>query len=323
MTVLTAAATAAEATGAFLADGLELVVAAVTDETPNIRTLAFRDPSGCPLPAFVPGSHIVVQCGGKANAYSLTGDGSCPDEYTVSVLRVDGGGGGSAAMHALARGDRVMGSPPRSAFPPVATARHHLLVAAGIGITPMLSHARAAAEWSRSATLMYSYRPGSAAHLDELRRLLGNRLLEYTGREAFAHSLEGQLRSQPLGTHLYVCGPQGFMDAVLQAAELAGWPAARLHSEPFGAAELDPGQPFTVNLARSGLSLDVPSGTSLLEALEAAGKPVPNMCRRGVCGECVLPLLDGMPEHRDLYLTDEEKSANDAIMCCVSRSAGT
>jgi ferredoxin len=110
------------------------------------------------------------------------------------------------------------------------------------------------------------------------------------------------------------------MDTVLDQARELGWPETRLHSEAFGAAELDEGEPFTVNLVRSGIKLDVPSGVSLLETLEKAGKTIPNMCRKGICGECVLPVLRGTPQHRDLYLTEQEKAENTTMMCCVSRS---
>lgn len=317
---MTATAEAPAAGATALHDALDVVLTDVTDQTSSIRSFTFRDPSGGVLPAYTPGSHVVVQCGDKANAYSLTGSGFLPEEYTISVLRADDGGGGSAAMHRLVPGARVTVSRPRSAFAPVATARRHLLIAGGIGITPMLSHLRAAAEWGRSASLLYSYRPGAGAHLDDVRELCGEKLLECPDRSSFRAALAEQLTQQPLGTHLYVCGPLDFMATVLSAAAEAGWPSSRLHSEPFGSADLYPGEPFSVTLSRSGTVLDVPSGTSLLDALETAGHNVPFMCRQGVCGECVLPVLRGAPEHRDLYLSDAEKAANNSIMCCVSRS---
>lgn len=300
--------------------GLALEVAEVSVETDSVISITFKDPAGAPLPCYVPGSHLVVQYGDGANAYSLTGSGSAPSEYTISVLRVEDGAGGSLAMHRLSVRDRVRVSLPRSAFAPVTTATHHLLIAAGIGITPMLSHARAAAERDATASLLYVYRPGAGAHVQEARELLGPALAECTDRSAFEKELREQLSSQRVGTHLYVCGPAAFMEAVLQQACELGWPETRLHSEPFGAAALDPGQPFAVNLARSGITLEVPAGVSLLEALEQAGKSIPNMCRKGVCGECSLSVLRGAPQHRDLYLGVEEKAANTTIMCCVSRS---
>ena len=299
---------------------LELVVTDVVLRTPLIKSFTFADPAGEPLPGFVPGSHIVVDSGVKANAYSLTGSGLNPAAYTISVLRTPQGAGGSAAMHGISVGDPVSVSLPRSAFAPVSTARHHLLIAAGIGITPMLSHARAAQAWGKSASLIYAYRPGAGAHVEDVRALLGNALTECLDRREFKDVLEHALLNQAMGTHLYVCGPADFMADVLARAEDCGWPANRLHSEPFAAPEQDAGRTFTVELARSGRTLTVPAGQSLLEALEAAGTAVPNMCRKGVCGECAIPVLAGRIEHRDLYLTDDEKAANDTAMCCVSRA---
>ena len=301
-------------------DGLQLEVTNVHLQTESIMSITFADPSGAPLPSYVPGSHLVVQYGAGANAYSLTGSGAAPSEYTVSVLQVEDGAGGSLAMHRLSVGDRVYVSRPRSAFAPTAMATHFLLVAAGIGITPVLSHARSAAESGTATDLIYVHRPGAGAHVAEARELLGPALTECSDRVGFQKVLKEKLTTQPLGTHLYVCGPLVFMDAVLAQATEHGWSAARLHSEAFGAAELDAGEPFTVKLARSGITLAVPAGVSLLETLENAGKNIPNMCRKGICGECTLPVLRGTPQHRDLYLSDQEKAENTTMMCCVSRS---
>ncbi|WP_254788676.1 flavin reductase family protein [Arthrobacter sp. ok909] len=171
--------------------------------------------------------------------------------------------------------------------------------------------------------MIYVHRPAAGAHVAEARELLGpglTALVECTDRGSFQDVLADALITQPLGTHLYVCGPVVFMDAVLEEARSQGWSSARLHSEAFGAAELDAGEPFTVHLARSGVRLEVPAGVSLLETLETAGKTIPHMCRKGICGECVLPVLRGAPQHRDLYLSDQEKAANTTMMCCVSRS---
>lgn len=300
--------------------GLQLEVTNISPQTESIVSITLADPSGRTLPSYVPGSHLVVQYGSGVNAYSLTGSGNGPSEYTISVLRVEDGAGGSVAMHQLAVGDLVYVSRPRSAFAPASTATHHLLIAAGIGITPVLSHARAAADRGTTSSLIYVYRPGAGAHVEEARELLGPALTECSNRTSFQKVLSEQLTTQGLGTHLYVCGPNDFMDAVLEQARELGWSPARLHSEAFGAAELDEGEPFTVNLVRSGIKLDVPAGVSLLETLENAGKSIPNMCRKGICGECVLPVLRGTPQHRDLYLTEQEKAENTTMMCCVSRS---
>lgn len=300
--------------------GLQLEVTGISPQTKSVVSITLSDPSGARLPSYVPGSHLVVHYGTGVNAYSLTGSGNAPAEYIISVLRVENGGGGSVAMHQLEVGDRLYVSRPRSAFAPVSTATHSLLIAAGIGITPILSHAQAAADRRTTSSLIYVYRPGAGAHVAEARELMGEALTECSDRATFQHMLTEALTTQRVGTHLYVCGPVAFMDSVLDQAKALGWAPGRLHSEAFGAAQLDAGDPFTVNLVRSDIKLEVPSGVSLLETLENAGKSIPNMCRKGICGECILPVLQGTPQHRDLYLTDEEKAANTTMMCCVSRS---
>ncbi|WP_326731717.1 PDR/VanB family oxidoreductase [Streptomyces phaeochromogenes] len=292
------------------------------EPAPGIRTLRLSDPHGATLPSYPPGSHVVVHCGERPNAYSLTGPGTEPDHYSISVLLRPDGDGGSRWLHEHAHvGSLIRVSPPRSAFPPIPAARHHLLIAGGIGITPLLAHARAARAWGRSFTLLYGHRPGAAAHLDELSTLCGPALERFGDRGALRDRITTALTEQPLGTHLYVCGPSGLTDFVLDRARAAGWPEARVHSERFEAASLDPGRPFTVRLASSGRRVAVPSGTSLLAALEGAGTPVPSLCRQGVCGQCRVGVLAGRPEHRDHYLSEEERAACDSIMACVSRGA--
>jgi len=303
-------------------DRLSLVVAAIDDTVPGVRSVTLVRPDGAPLPGYTPGSHVTVHGEGFANAYSLTGDSIDPSSYAISVLLVGDGRGGSRWIHGLVTGDRVEVAPPRSAFPPVMSARRHLLVAAGIGVTPVVSHVRSAARWGREVEVLYAHRPGRGAHLAELADLAGDALRCFTDREVFAAQLERSLAAQPIGTHLYTCGPAGFMDAVTQAARRLGWPASRIHLEHFGLADLDEGEPFEAVLTASGRTVAVPSGVSLLDALEAEGVAVPNLCRQGVCGECRVPVSSGTPWHRDLFLTDDEKAAGDTLMCCVSRATG-
>ncbi|WP_141013250.1 PDR/VanB family oxidoreductase [Nocardioides sambongensis] len=305
---------------------LKLVVTAVEDAARDIRTVTLATPDGGELPSFVPGSHLVVECEGPANAYSLVSDGVLPEHYRISVLRVPDGAGGSRWIHDLGVGDTVSALPPRSAFAPVATATKHLLIAGGIGVTPMLSHLHAARRWGRRVQLLYAFRDGYGAHVADVEELVaalpGGCVELLSDRAALLGRLGEVLGTQPLGTHLYVCGPGAMIDAVLAAAQAGGWPASRLHAERFGVDALDPGEPFSVTLTGSGSTVDVPSGVSLLDALDGAGVAVPRLCRQGVCGECRIPVTAGTPLHRDLFLTDEERRAGDAVMACVSRSLG-
>jgi len=298
---------------------LNLVVRRSTEICPDVRELAFALPGGGPLPPHPPGSHVIVECGASHNAYSLTNPGSAPQEYSIAVLRRPAGSGGSLRMHGYRPGDEVTLSLPRSAFAPVSTARRHLLVAGGIGITPMLAHARDAVRWGRDVELLYVHRPEAGAYAEVLAGLLGDRLRRTTDAYDFTRLLQKALVSQPLGTHLYVCGPPALTDDVFGRAAAVGWPPERLHLERFTPVELEPGLPFTARLARSGHEVAVPSGTSLLDALLAAGTAVPNMCRQGVCGECRIPVRAGRPLHRDEYLTEDERAAGTSVMACVSR----
>lgn len=310
---------------AILRDGLTLTVRNVVQENPFIRTVHLTAADSTELPGFTPGSHLVVgyDAGGRVrtNAYSLIGSGWVPAEYSISVLLCRDGNGGSRYVHGLQPGDTVRASRPRSALPPVTTARHHLLIAAGIGITPILSHARAAAHWGRRATVVYVYRPGAEAHLGALRELAAAgkiALIECAGRARFAQLSGPLLSTQPIGTHLYTCGPDGFMTDLLEQAQQLGWPADRLHSEAFGAADTAPGRPFTARVGER--AIPVAETQSLLEALEGAGLEVPNLCRQGVCGECALTVVRGDVEHRDSFLSPTDRERGDRLMCCVSRA---
>ncbi|NVN48446.1 PDR/VanB family oxidoreductase [Mycobacterium sp. DL] len=304
---------------------LKLVVTRIDDTIEGIRTVTLARPDGEALPSFTPGSHIVVECGGSgrnANAYSLTGEAITPDEYVISVLRCDDGSGGSRWIHdELAAGDTVVTRLPRSAFAPVLRARRHLMVAAGIGITPIVSHLRAARLWGRDTRVLYIHRAGRDTSVDTVRALAGHASI-HTRRDEFLAELSTSLADQPFGAHLYICGPSLFIAAVEAAATELGWPGSRIHVEHFGSDALDPGEPFAVHVTSTGEEFTVESGVSLLEALESRGYDVASLCRRGVCGECRIPVARGAITHRDLFLNDAEKHAGDSLMACVSRADG-
>ncbi|MBD0862782.1 oxidoreductase [Gordonia sp. zg691] len=299
-------------------------VVAVRALTADITHFRFGPVEGPPaaLTAYQPGSHLILTAGEHRNAYSLTDDGMFPLTYGISVLR-RGAGGGSDWLHDnLSEGSVVEVEGPRSMFAPVLEQRGALLVAGGIGVTPVLSHARALARTGRRADIVYSYRPGQGAHADDLRALAEQpqiTLYEVSGTEATAQLLAERLRVQPLGTHAYACGPGSLLEAYTELAADAGWPAARVHLERFTAPDQAPGDPFTATLTSTGATIDVPAGVSLLQRLLDNGVAVPNLCRQGVCGECRIPVRRGSIEHRDFVLTDDEKAAGEAMLCCVSR----
>ncbi|WP_179468803.1 PDR/VanB family oxidoreductase [Mycolicibacterium vinylchloridicum] len=298
---------------------LALEVVGIDDGVPGIRTLTLANPDRSVLPSFTPGSHIIIQWPDGANAYSLTGESAAPAEYVVSVLECPQGRGGSRWIHRdLTPGSVVLAHPPRSAFAPVLRARRHLLVAAGIGITPMVSHLRSARRWGRDVRLLYVHREGRGAYVDEITSLTDDASF-FTDRAAFLAELSPTLANQPFGTHVYICGPSQFIDDIVATATELGWPRGRIHVEHFG-GELAPGDPFEVELASSGEVFTVESGVSLLESLTARGHAIPNLCHQGVCGECRVPVRSGAVLHRDLYLTDDER--REEMMACVSRGTG-
>lgn len=299
-----------------------VAVAGIEEPTHEVRTLRLVSATAAPLTPYAPGSNIEVQCGEVRNAYSLIGDPRDTSHYAISVLRLPDGSGGSRFLHdEVRRGDLLTISPPKSAFAPPAAARHHLLIAAGIGVTPFLSYARAFARTGASYELHYVHRKAHDPHAGLL-NLPMTAVHRYAGRGALDAALPELLDGARLGTHLSVCGPPAMIDAVLAAARDRGWPEHRLHSERFVGVEAPPGEPFTARLARSGISVDVPTGTTLLEVVLDAGIDLPNLCRQGVCGECKVGVLAGTPLHHDLHLSAAQHAAGDVLMACVSRCAG-
>ncbi len=301
---------------------LRLVVTDAVPLTDSIRQLTLVAADGGRLPSHPPGASIGLRWRpDRMNSYSLTSDGDSPRAYQVSVLRVAAGGGGSAWVHARQPGDTVDAIAPRAHFTPAARARRHLLVAGGIGITPLLAHARWHVRWGSEFALYYVHRPGRAPHRDELRDLCGDRLVSYESRDRLWADLAPALAEQPLGTQLYVCGPREMIEAVTGAARARHWPASRIRTEAFTAADDGPRVPFRATLTTSARVTEVGKEETLLEALERDGVSIPSLCRQGVCGECRVPVTRGRVDHRDLVLSVAEKAAGHSIMPCVSRAA--
>ena len=299
---------------------LEVQVTAVRQLTPVVREFTFAALDGS-LPGFSCGSHVqvVLPTEGRTlrNAYSLLSDPRDRGTYRIAVRLQDDSRGGSRYLHERVRvGDRLQIGAPSNLFALHSQARHHILVAGGIGITPFMAYLSELQAQGASFELHYAYRSGlTDAYASELRERLGERFRGYDAAAGERLHCAELFSGKPLGSHLYVCGPQRLLDELKTLAECHGWSAGRLHWEAFAAPE--PGEPFTVELARSGQRLQVAGDHSLLEALEAAGVEVPNLCRGGVCGQCTTRYLSGAVEHRDHYLDEQQRSA--ALMPCVSR----
>lgn len=298
---------------------LKVKVSAARMLTPVVRELTLTACDGA-LPGFSPGSHVQVHLplaeGTVRNAYSLTSDPAHTRHYRIAVRLQDASRGGSQYLHRQVQvGDTLQISPPANLFAPHGTARLHILIAAGIGITPFMAYIAAMEQQQVDFELHYLFRPGlSDAYLEELQQRLGLRLHVYDRRP----DLSRILANRPLGSHVYTCGPQTLLEAVEQHADRLGWPRNRLHAEAFKGAQ--PGQPFDLQLLRSGRTLRVEAEQSLLEALEHAGLQVPNLCRGGVCGQCITRHKGGAIEHRDSFLSPAEQA--EFLMPCVSRGTG-
>jgi vanillate O-demethylase ferredoxin subunit len=302
-------------------------VARKTCEAEAICSYELVTLDGAPLPPFEAGAHIDVHLAGSlVRQYSLCNPPGETHRYLIGVLRDAGSRGGSQAMHDhIDTGSTLTISAPKNHFPLV-EARRTLLFAGGIGITPILAMAETLAARGAAFEMHYSARsPERAAFKERLAtpHLAGQVHFHYDSGDAAQKLDLARLLARPdPGTHLYVCGPQGFIDHVLDAARAHGWPQAQLHVEYFSAAAVDTSgdRAFEVKLASSGRIVTVPAGTSVLKALAAEGVEIAYSCEEGVCGTCLTRVLEGVPEHRDMYLTEEEQAANDQFTPCCSRA---
>lgn len=308
-------------------DELNVRVAARRQEAEGICSFALEPIGAAELPAFSAGAHIDVHVpGGAVRQYSLCGEPGDRRRWRIGVLRDAASRGGSAGMHdAVPVGTTLQVSAPRNLFA-LAPAPHSVLVAGGIGVTPILAMARQLQRDGQPFELHYCARSAARmAFRDEiLAGAFADRARLYCSDAADAPPFDAAAvcRAAPTGAHLYVCGPAGFMDHVLAAARAAGWDDARLHREHFAAAPQPAtgDQPFQLRLARSGQTLDVPAGTTALQALLDHGVDIHYSCEAGVCGSCVTPVLDGTPDHRDSFLMPAERAANTLFTPCCSRA---
>jgi ferredoxin-NADP reductase len=299
----------------------ELVVDRMQSAADGVRALTLRHPLGDPLPAWEPGAHIDVVLGPDLERqYSLCGDPADRGAWRIAVLREPTGRGGSAHVHEqLGPGDKVRVRGPRNHFA-LRPAPRYRFVAGGIGITPilpMLAAAEAAgAEWS----LLYGGRTrGSMAFTEEL-AAYGDRVTLAPQDETGLLDLGSVLDALPEGTLVYCCGPGPLLDAVE-----ARCPSGVLHMERFQPRERQPAGPdgaFEVELTRSGRTLTVAPGVSVLDAVRAAGVEVLFSCTEGTCGTCETDVLEGTPDHRDSVLTPQERETGETMMICVSRCRG-
>lgn len=296
-------------------------------EAAGIASFELVRPDGSALPAFSAGSHIDVQVpGGLSRQYSLCNDAAEQHRYRIAVLRDPASRGGSNGMHdAVKEGDTLLISEPRNHFPLV-HARETLLFAGGIGVTPLLCMAQRLATTGQPFTLHYCTRSADrTAFRDEIAASGYADRVQFhydDGDAAQKLDLARALGAPRAGTHIYVCGPTGFIDFVVNTAKGMGWTPEQIHLEYFGAAPQDTAgdQAFQVRIASSGKTYEVPANETVVQALAKHGVEILVSCEQGVCGTCITRVLEGECDHRDMYFTDDEKAKNDQFTPCCSRA---
>ena len=303
---------------------LEVRIKAITKETDTIKRFSFEQTNEEPLPAFSAGSHIIVYIksrGGELERrYSLVGSSECTYNYQIAVKHQERSTGGSSYLHTDARiGDILEISFPKNYFPLSFHARHHVFCAAGIGITPFISMMHELKAQGKSFELHYSTKTiKDCAFYSYLFK-------EYPQQTNFYFSRDGSrvdssiLSEQYIGTHVYLCGPEGFTSSFSAAAATYGYPSASIHYEYFSSPSIFNPRPFILEL-KNGSLLSVSDEKSTLDTLLEAGYPVPYSCKVGRCGTCELPLLEGEADHHDSFLTTNQKIAQMSFLPCVSRS---
>jgi vanillate O-demethylase ferredoxin subunit len=303
---------------------MKLRVAATVAATPNTLHLRLVHPSRPQLPAWAPGAHVdLLLPDGRVRQYSLCGDPSDRAGYDIAVKREEGGRGGSLWVHAsLSEGAIAHVSAPRNNFPLAEKAARHILVAGGIGVTPILAMARGLAAAGQDFTVHLCARSEAATpFLAELKAISGARLRTWFSA-AGRRFVPEALGAPEQGSHLYACGPLGLLDAMTAGALAAGWRAEQIHVEKFQPV-LDENftpEAFEVRLASTGEILPVPASSSLLDVLLARGLPIRSSCATGICGSCLCDYRNSDVIHRDGVVQLSERSHR--IAPCVSRARG-
>ena len=275
------------------------------------------------LQPFTAGAHIdVFLPSGLVRQYSLCNDPADRTRYVIGVLNDPNGRGGSAEMHGIPEGARLLVGEPRNCFPLADRAAPAVLFAGGIGVTPLLAMAH---DLARDGALFHMYfaaraRAKAAFHDDICSSDFADRVSFLFDDQGNRLDAAAVMRESPPGTHFYACGPKGFI-AMIEAAANSCGRQAFFHSELFSqAAPSSNDAPFDLVLAKAGITVTVAPDETALSALRRVGITIPTVCEQGVCGTCLTKVLEGAPDHRDLCLSDDERSANDCFAPCCSRA---
>jgi ferredoxin-NADP reductase len=308
---------------------IDLMVTEVRQETPRIRAIRLARPDAAPLPAWTAGAHIKVRLPqGDDRSYSLINLSAAaaadaqPRTYQLGVQLEMPSQGGSAYMHALKVGDVIAASAPTNNFSLEATDKPVILLAGGIGVTPVISMAAELVARNHPFRFYYAGRTREQlALLSAVETLAGESLTVHSDDVSGLFDVVGLMRSLNDDEPLYCCGPTPMIELAIQTARELGWSDGRLHFEIFAAAAPQTAdQTFEVVLNNSGKSFQIPIGKSILDVLIAAGEDPMHDCKRGDCGICQVGVIEGVPDHRDFILSDSEKAAGKLMQICVSRA---
>lgn len=309
-------------------DSLQVRVAAIRREATDIASLELVSENGQALPAFEAGAHVDVMLPGlPMRQYSLCNPPWETHRYVVAVLKEPESRGVSRHIHEkIAVGDTLLISAPKNHFALEPSAKRTLLLAGGIGVTPLLAMAESLAANGASFEMHYCARSRDRLAFTEIlsaERFHGRVHLRLDdGPEEQRLTLDPLLAGRDPQDHLYICGPTGFIQFVKSSALNAGWPEDAIHTEHFSGTveQLETDSDFEIEIEGSGQVVTVAKGQTALDALLNAGLDVPNSCTEGVCGMCMTQVVEGIPDHRDQFLTAAERSRNDTFMPCCSRS---
>lgn len=309
---------------------IDVIISRKQREAADIASYELVRIDGGELPSFTAGAHIDVHLpGGLIRQYSLCNSPAERLRYVIAVLREPESRGGSAAMHdAVQEGDTLTISEPRNHFELVEDARRSLLFAGGIGVTPLLAMGERLTQLG--ADFQFHYCARSLERMAFRERIMQS---SFAGRTQF-HLDDGDenqrlklhiaLADPQPDTHLYVCGPTGFMDYVISGASSQGWPDEQIHREYFSAdpAAAQGGDLFQIKIASTGQIFTVPEDKNVVEVLKEAGINITMSCEQGVCGTCLTPVLEGELDHRDMFMTTKEHAEGKLFTPCCSRGKG-
>ncbi|MDP2546611.1 PDR/VanB family oxidoreductase [Oceanobacter sp. 4_MG-2023] len=305
---------------------LTVVVRKREQHAAGVVALELVDPQGQPLPAFEAGAHIDLHLGDNLiRQYSLCNDPADNSAYRVGVLKDPNSRGGSIAVHErLLEGTELQISAPRNLFPLAATDGRSILVGGGIGVTPMIAMAYALHAAGKPFDLWYCGRSrSSCAFVDDLlNSVFADRVhLHFDDEHDGAGvDLDRVFDDADDSSHMYTCGPAGFMEWVMASATSKGFADERIHKEFFQVEVETGGSSFEVYAEASDITVTVGENQSIAQALTEAGLKVRVSCEQGTCGTCLCDVIEGIPDHRDVFLTDEEKEDNDQMLLCCSRA---